>query len=384
MLEGRDILFLSGIRWKFSWQRHQQLASLFARRNRVLFVEMALSPANLLKEWSATLAHWRNWRQGVRVIQPNLFRFTGPPVFPLGRTLLSINSLNQRLVMSGVKRALMKLNMKNPLVWIADPYFSIFSRDHGQPLTVFDWIHDDPGKAGTFISRVYRELLDEVLKRSQIIFTPSRVIYKKYGENDERFSLVPNGVDFKLFEAAGPGQRPPEMAQISQPIIGFSGTVGPAVNLKLLEFLAKKRPDWSFVFIGEVRRVVRALRSCPNVYFLGPKKRSELPSYLGCFSAGIIPYEVNPSTETVHPVKTYEYLAAGLPVVSTNLPELGSLGDTIELAKAPDEFLDLLEKVLTEDSPEKKRIRKEKARANSWEGRMVTIEEAIERVLREI
>lgn len=383
MIENQDILFLSGIRWKFSRQRHQHLASLFSRRNRVLFVEMALSPANLLKEWGTTMTHWGDWRKGVREIQPNLFLYTAPPILPLGRSFLAVNMLNQRFIYRGVKKAMKAIGMKRPIFWISDPYFSFFAREHGQRLTIFDWIHDEPGQTESRISRVYRALQNETMNRSRITFTPARMLYERHGKVNPDFHLVPHGVDYDLFAGIG-AEKPAEMERFSPPVIGFIGTIGSAVDIILLEILAAERKDWSFVFIGDVRRNVGRLRSYPNVHFLGTRPGTELPLYLRCFSAGIIPYIVSPATRTVHPVKTYEYLAAGIPVVSTRLPELEPLRGMIELADGRDEFISSLDKVLREDTPEQHRKRTLFARENSWKSRMQAIERIIKEAIDEI
>jgi len=384
MLENQDILFLSGIRWKFSRQRHQFLATLFSRRNRVLFVEMALSPAHLLKEGRSTAAHWRNWQKGVRIIQPNLFLYTAPPILPFGRSFSAVNNLNQRFICRGAKKAMKLIGMKRPVFWISDPYFSSFVREQGQRLTIFDWIHDDPGGTESRIGRVYRSLRAEIIRRSDIIFTPSRIIYERHGRNDPRFYLVPHGVDLdSFFPRESPSSIPADLETVPLPRIGFSGTIGPAVDRELLNSLAGKLPGYSFVIIGPVQGNVDTLKRRPNVYFLGSRDRKDLPRYLEHLSAGIIPYTISRRTETVHPVKTYEYLAAGLPVVSTNLPELRDLTGTIELADSPDDFLRRLERVLKEDSPEKRAQRQIFARENSWKSRMKKIERIIEEAMAE-
>jgi len=380
MLTNQDIIFLSGIRWKFSQQRHQHLASLFSQRNRVLFVEMALSPANLLKDAGTTMSHWKDWTRGVREIQPNLFLYTAPPTLPMGRSFLSINMLNQHFIFRSVNKAMRRVGMNKPIFWISDPYFSFFARNHGQILTIYDWIHDNPVRNRSKIDQTYRELEKEVIGKTDIIFTPSRFIYDKYGKSDTFFHLVSHGVDYDLFEESG-GKPPEEMEQFPLPVIGFIGTIGSTVDIDLLEILAGEREKWSFVFIGDVRRELGRLRSCPNIHFLGSRPEPELPRYLRCFSAGIIPYVVSPATRTVHPVKTYEYLAAGIPVVSTRLPELEHMRGMIELAAGPDEFIISLEKVLREDTPKLHQKRSRFARENSWESRMQTIERIIEELI---
>lgn len=345
----------------------------------MLYVEIPLSPANLLKEWKTTLAHWHNWKQGEREVRENLFVYSGPPVFPLGRSWVSILRINQRLLFSGVKKMMAKLGFSQSLVWISDPYFSALPRNFSSPLTIFDWIHETPLRTTTRRGRVYRIMEEDIRQKAQVIITPSRVIYERHGQDDPRFILVPNGVDLALFQNSGKEvERPPDLTSLPAPVIGFIGTIGPAVDLELLEFLARKKREWSFVFIGAVRRGVEALRSHSNVYFLGPRAREELPRYLGGFSVGIIPYILSPETETVHPVKTYEYLAAGLPVVSMNLPELKHLEGIVELAGSFNDFLHRLEKVINEDSPEQRERRRQVAREHSWERRMQVIQEVIE------
>jgi len=288
--------------------------------------------------------------------------------------------LNQRFIYGGVKKAMRRIGMKNPIFWISDPYFSFFSRKHGQKLTVFDWIHDDPGRTGSRINRVYRTLQNETLSGSRIVFTPSRVLRRHHGKADPNFHLIPHGVDYELFQRSG-GKKPADIERFTPPVIGFIGTIGPAVDFGLLKFLAAAREDWSFVFIGEARQQLDELDRYPNISFLGYRPAAELPHYLRSFSAGISPYLLTPATQTVHPVKTYEYLAAGLPVVSTNLPELEPLRGMIELADGEDEFISRLEKVLREDTPERQGDRIRFARENSWESRFGAIEDIISKAL---
>ncbi len=376
MAPGLDILFLSGIRWEFSFQRHQQIATLLARKNRVLFFELGLSPANLLKEPAVTVGHWKRWLAGPEEIRPGLCRRVSPPLFPLNRSVIAVNRINQGMIFRSARRAWKRLGMESPVFWISDPYFSFFARDHGQPLTVFDWIHDEGVREKSRLDRVFRRLREETLRGADIVFTPSRVIFDRHGRGDPRFHLVPNGTEL-IPESFPGGRKPEDISDIPSPVIGFVGTIGPAVDLELLEGLAERRKDWSFVLIGEVRRSVGSLASRPNVHLLGPKRREELPRYLGSFSAGIIPYRVGSLTETVHPIKTYEYLAAGLPVVSTRLPELLPLEGIIRREDDPAGFLRALEEVLAGDRAEEQSARRDFARRNSWEKRVEEIEKII-------
>jgi len=371
------ILFLSGIRWNFARQRHQHLAEGFARRHPVLFVEMGLSPAHLGRAGAETVVHWRNWARGVRAEGENLRIYAAPPALPFVRRFLGIQRINLRLMYRGVVRALAALNLDRPLVWVSDPYFGAIPPEMGKGMVVFDWIHAGGEEEESRRGRVYRALLAEVRNQADLIFTPSRLIMERHGAGDRRFHYLPHGVSEGWLHPAPVSPPPPEIVSLPRPILGFSGTIGPALDAVLLGALARLRPDWSFVLIGEIRSFPGVLPSAPNVYYLGPRPPRELPRYLGAFSAGIIPYRVGPETETVHPVKTYEYLAAGLPVVSTPLPEIRHLREVVGFAASPREFVARLEEEIGGDTPEKRAARRHFAHDNTWEKRVEEIERII-------
>ncbi|MCX6348008.1 MAG: glycosyltransferase [Candidatus Aureabacteria bacterium] len=374
------VLFLSGIRWDFARQRHQHLAEGFARRHPVLFVEMGLSPTHLLRPVKGTVSHWRNWMRGRQEAGKNLWIYTAPPALPFARRVLGIQRINLRFMYQGVGRALAALNMDRPLVWVSDPYFGAIPPEMRRGLVVFDWIHAGGEEEESRRGRVYRALLASVRDQADLIFTPSRLVMERYGAGDRRFHYLPHGVSEEWLQAAPGSPPPPEIASLPRPIIGFSGTVGPVLDAGLLGALARLRPDWSFVLIGEIRLFPGVLPSAPNIIYLGPRPPRELPRYLGAFSAGIIPYRVCPETETVHPVKTYEYLAAGLPVVSTPLPEIRHLAGTVDFAASAEDFIRSLEDLIAGDTPEKKEARRHFARDNSWAKRV----EEIERIIAEV
>jgi glycosyltransferase involved in cell wall biosynthesis len=374
------ILFLSGIRWDFARQRHQHLAEGFARRHPVLFVEMGLSPAHLGRRGGGTVAHWRNWERGIRAEGENLRIYTAPPALPFARRFLGIQRANLRLMYRGVGRALAALKMPRPLIWVSDPYFGAIPPGLGRRMVIFDWIHSGGEEEASRRGRVYRALIASVRDQADLIFTPSRLVRERHGSGDGRFHYLPHGVSEEWFHSAPVPPPPDEIASLPRPVIGFSGTIGPALDAGLLGNLARLRPGWSFVLVGEKRIGVCPL--APNIYYLGPRPPRELPNHLQSFSAGIIPYRVCPETETVHPVKTYEYLAAGLPVVSTPLPEIRHLRELVGFASSAEDFIRRLEESIAGDTPEKKAARRRFARESTWAKRVEEIERIIASAVR--
>jgi glycosyltransferase involved in cell wall biosynthesis len=162
----------------------------------------------------------------------------------------------------------------------------------------------------------------------------------------------------------------------------FHGAVtATKLDLELIAGLARLRPEWSIVLVGPVgagdpATDVSALEREPNVRLLGGRRHDELPTVLRGASAGLIPYAVNPLTRSVFPMKVYEYLAAGLPVVSTRLPALEGVGE-IAFATDADGFAEALDRELANDGPERRRERSRAAEGHSWESRITEIEAAL-------
>lgn len=172
------------------------------------------------------------------------------------------------------------------------------------------------------------------------------------------------------------------MAELTHPLIVFTGAiVATKLDIGLLVALARARPDWSFALVGPVgpgdpRTDVSALASEPNVHLLGRRAYRQLPSVLRGADAGLIPYAHNELTNSIFPMKVYEYLAAGLPVVTTPLPALANVAN---IASAPDAagIARLLDTALAEDSPDLREARSRHAASHSWERRIQEIAAAI-------
>jgi len=165
-----------------------------------------------------------------------------------------------------------------------------------------------------------------LLERSDAVFTPSKFLEEKCKKiAGNRVFYVPHGVDYNKFASSLNDDMviPSDIKGLPCPVIGFYGNIDEWVDLNLLEYLSEKRPNWSFVIIGQVYSDVARLKRFKNVYFIGKRLHDSLPSYCKGFDAAIIPYDMSdPRMRSVNPVKVKEILAAGIPVVSSNLPEL--------------------------------------------------------------
>jgi hypothetical protein len=158
---------------------------------------------------------------------------------------------------------------------------------------------------------------------------------------------APHGVSYELFsQALRPDMVvPPDLAALPEPRIGFYGNVYPWIDFDLVERLARARPPWHFVLIGGIFCDVGRLQALPNVHFLGRREHGALPAYCKGFSAAMIPYDLrDPRMESVNPVKTRELLAAGVPVVAADVPELRGMEPDVLLARDVGQWLAGLER----------------------------------------
>jgi glycosyltransferase involved in cell wall biosynthesis len=149
------------------------------------------------------------------------------------------------------------------------------------------------------------------------------------------------------------------------------------LDLELIAAIARRRKDWSFVLIGPILVDVSVLRDESNVLLLGPRPYSSLPDYLKGMDVATIPFLMNELTRNADPIKLYEYLAAGLPVVSTDMPQVRRLQPLIEVADSVDSFEQAVERALHDRTESAVAARVAEARKHAWSERFAQVESLI-------
>jgi glycosyltransferase involved in cell wall biosynthesis len=142
------------------------------------------------------------------------------------------------------------------------------------------------------------------------------------------------------------------------------------LEFDLLESLFQKRADWHFVLVGPIQdeKLVRGLRRLPNVHFLGTRPHEALPGVLRRFDVGLIPITINGFTQWLSPLKLFEYLGAGVPVVSTNFQELDEFRSLIDLVpNDAGSFESAIQATLTQDRDHLKKRLQSEARRHTWD-----------------
>ena len=211
------------------------------------------------------------------------------------------------------------------------------------------------------------EMEEKLLDECDLILATAEELCLKKERKNKKPILLPHGVDFYHFRSGGKGYNTPkELMGISKPIIGFFGAISAWLDFNLIIEIATECPDWSFVFIGPVDTDIKRLVKFSNIHFIGKVAYEKLPVYAAAFDLAIVPFLINELTISVNPLKILEYLACGLPVVTTNLPETRKFSDVIYIANDYNEFLKNIKCALCENSYESRSKRIEVAKRHSW------------------
>ncbi len=217
------------------------------------------------------------------------------------------------------------------------------------------------------------------------VFTVSPTMQSRKGALNPHSVLLSNGVDYEAF--AAPASEPADLKSIPHPRIGYTGYIKKQLDWDLMFALARRRPEWSFVFVGartahsEITPILAQLEALPNVHFLGAKPTSGLATYPQHFDVCVMPYRVNDYTKYIYPLKLHEYLASGRPVVTVPLPALRGLEQLVEVATGADEWDAAIAQQLvpTAMTQERRGLRQAEARRHDWS----RIADHITRIIRE-
>jgi glycosyltransferase involved in cell wall biosynthesis len=240
-------------------------------------------------------------------------------VLPLGRHWQAAHSVNVKLLDRQVSGS---EGFESPDIWwMYDPVAVPIVEERKAQLVVYDCVDRHSAYGG------YRGILDRLerrlLSQADIVFVTARGLEEHCAGTAETVHFLPNGYDEELFKIKT--TIPDAMARIPRPRLGFVGGVAHWLDLDLVAAAARSRPDWSFVFVGPIGDVGATVPRASNIHWLGRCRREDVPAYVAGFDVGLIPFKETLLTKSVNPLKAYEYLAAGVPVVSTRLPELDDL-----------------------------------------------------------
>ncbi len=266
-----------------------------------------------------------------------------------------------------VKKIAAKLDFHESVVWSYFPFMTPYIQQLDPKLTVFDavdnWI--EHASYARFKERLKKNY-EQIKKTTDVIFTVADDLQKLF-DNQSNVYWIPNGVDITHYQSKHVLVNR-DIADLPKPIIGYIGVVQDRVDIDLIKFLAKKNPAKSFVIVGPVWHDADAgsLKEVPNIHLLGYKSYAEAPMYIQQFDVGLIPHRASAFVTSTNPMKMYEYLACGIPVLATSSSGVDSLKEYVYIAETDEDMNRKLFVALQEDTPELHRARAQVVEEYSW------------------
>lgn len=280
--------------------------------------------------------------------------------------------LNPARIINELKKIITKEDMKeNLVVWSYNPMYVDYFNKFDQAMYIFDTVDDWLNHPSY---KPYGKILEgnyETIKaKSDLIFTVSESLRDDFFAKQSNVHWLPNAVDLDFFQ--NETRIHPLLDEFSHPVVGFLGILQERIDTKILQFLAANNPEKSFVLAGPIWKSFpyNELRKYKNIHFLGPIKHWEIPSLYNGFDVGIIPYKTNKFVKSTDPMKFYEYLAANLPIVSTNIPGVERFGSMVMVANTAEQFNDAVEQAIAGDKDLLKKERLKMLETNTWEVRI--------------
>lgn len=352
-IDDATVVCFSHLRWDFVYQRPQHLLSRFARHHDVAVIEEPI-----FEDVDKPELRWTP-REGAVTV--------GVPVLPHGLD----GAAQVRAQRELVDAFLATLGTKRRVFWYYTPMALLFSRHLDADVVVFDSMDELSAFKGAPPELLALE--EEMMGRADVVFTGGHSLYEAKKHRHSDIHAFPSSIDTKHFGRGRSADRkePEDQAHIAGPRLGFFGVVDERFDIDLLREVSALKPDWQFVMIGPVVKIDPAdLPKADNIHWLGGRDYKTLPDYIGGWDIGFMPFALNESTRFISPTKTPEFLAAGLPVVSTPIHDvIRSYGDEnyVEIAKDAASVVKSAEELMAMDrGPWLKRV-DEKLAESSWD-----------------
>ncbi len=346
MIEGQDIICFSND-WDGDPLSKKHIMQRLAKRNRVLWVNSLgnRNPTASVHDFKRVIKKLRDFVEGSKKVEEGIHVFA-PLAIPFHGNATA-RWINQRALRWSLQRACRKLGFRNPITWSFVPASAQVAGSLGESAVVYHCVDENSGFTGTDKNAI-RSLEQQLMERSDCVFVSSDVLLNTKRRHNRNTFLVTHGVDVSHFRKACDPTTvvPDEIRAFKKPVIGFFGLIADWVDLALIRFLATSQPDWNLVLIGKVVTSLAAIDGLPNVHLFGQKPYASLPGYAKAFDVALMPFVMNELTLAANPLKIREYLAAGLPVVSSAIPEAEKLKGVLHVARDHHEFRTIIQQIL--------------------------------------
>jgi glycosyltransferase involved in cell wall biosynthesis len=374
-LLGRDVLCFSHD-WTGDPLSKTHLMRVLSKENRILWINSIANrmPTTSSKDIKRIFGKLKRFTEPVREVEPNIF-VLNPLAIPAYGTE-AVRTFNQKFLISQVKKAIRKLKFERTINMVFNPAAGLLAGKLGEEQLIYYCVDDYTEFTG--VSRGLKEIEQALFKKADLVIVSAEKLFddkKKYNENTY---VIRHGTDWRHFRTALDLQTliPEDLRDLPKPIIGFHGLLADWVDFELIKKTAEHFNEGSVVLIGKIavdaEQKIKILNNVKNVHFLGRKPYDQLPAYCKGFDVSLNPFAINELTLAANPLKVREYLAAGLKVVSTDIPEVRIL-DHCLIGKDHEDFISKVAEAL--ENPGSREEISDSIKAESWEARIEELRE---------
>jgi len=357
--------------WGLYGRRNEMLAKSFSENpniNKVLHIE---PPINLdefenRSENSLDANVETNKKRFKKFIESKVITYT-----PTYRGELTEEKLNKIFI--DIKDLINNEEIKNYIMWLYPPHYmatyAIRNLASSSSFIVSDVVDDhrvyaNDKKTFNFVHNSY----SQILSNSNLCLSVSEKLRDEFKNINSNFIHLPNAVSKNLLNYNS-NVKPKELENIKSPIVGYTGALSFRLDTKLIDEITSKNQKVNFVFVGtSPSKELQSIGEKENVHILPPVKNERVKEFVSAFDICIIPHEVSDTTSSMNPLKLYEYLALGKPVITTNVSGVNEFKKQITIVKSSDDFTIKIKKIIGEENKVSEKIRESIAK-HTWERR---------------
>lgn len=357
------------------------LAKAFSKKNKVIYIDKPVTWkdyfSNIFKRNSSTILKNSHSRYRIENLNENLIIFYSPFILPINflpKSLLykRLKQINEKIIFKSLNQFLYDIKFKEFIYLnIFNPFFD--HNDHLQPIKSIYYTVDNISESA-YVKKHGVWLEPELMHKTDLNLATSLMLKKANERYNENIHYLPNAADLQIFDNNKYYDRPKELENIKSDIITFIGHLDIRTDLEIIKTILNNHSNRTVIFIGPIslsRDEIDELNSHSNILFIGSQPLEKIPAFLKYSDCAIIPFKCNELTKGIYPLKINEYLAMGIPVVSTYFSEdIIKFKESISLAKDPQEFSNQIEWEIRNNKPGKILQRIKIAKENTWPKRV--------------
>jgi teichuronic acid biosynthesis glycosyltransferase TuaH len=392
IIKNRDIVVVGQQPWDTEIGSNcKNIAEEFSKNNRVLYVNSPLDRVTKLKHKNDPKVQKRievinKTREAIAPIRENLWNYYPDELIESINWIKSdfiydrLNKINNKKFARSITRAIKKMNFKDIILFNDNDIFRCFYLKEFLKPSLSIYYSRDYLLFVDYWKLHGTKLEPELIKKSDLCVANSTYLANYCRQYNPNSYYVGQGCDLQIFSNKQNLPPPADVQNLKKPIVGYVGALQSIrLDIELLEYIARQKPDWSIVLVGpeDEQFKVSGLHNIPNVHFLGSKNPDMLPQYINSFTVCLNPQLINQVTIGNYPRKIDEYLAMGKPVVASKTEAMTVFEQHTYLGVTKEDYVELIEKALKEDSDEKRRDRIAFAATHTWENNVLEIYKAI-------